>query len=193
MACGLVGDKPSPEPMLEYYQFDPLEQTSVKYQSFKKKCIWKCRLRYDGHLAPISMCRSYLVHNKRGVCLPMNTLDEVSVLIRDEHPTAPRCLQHGNNYIDGWVQDCSISIANALEILQSCTKSSIYVCNLMQERRNSKCVNNGVTSLLHEAIGIVWLICVQYYSIIFRCYHLSVSNHRKVDCLFNRLLGAAKK
>ena len=26
--------------------------------------------------------------------------------------------------IDGFVQDCSISIANALEILQSCTKSS---------------------------------------------------------------------
>ena len=27
--------------------------------------------------------------------------------------------------IDGLVQDCSISIANALEILQSCTKPSI--------------------------------------------------------------------
>ena len=29
-------------------------------------------------------------------------------------------------YIDGLVQDCGISIANALEILQSCTKPSIY-------------------------------------------------------------------
>ena len=28
-------------------------------------------------------------------------------------------------YIDGLVQDCSNSIANALELLQSCTKSSI--------------------------------------------------------------------
>ena len=28
-------------------------------------------------------------------------------------------------YPDGLVQDCSISIANALEILQSCTKPSI--------------------------------------------------------------------
>ena len=28
-------------------------------------------------------------------------------------------------YIDGFVQDCSISFANALEILQSCTKPSI--------------------------------------------------------------------
>ena len=29
-------------------------------------------------------------------------------------------------YIDGLVQDCSVCIANALEILQSCTKPSIY-------------------------------------------------------------------
>ena len=29
-------------------------------------------------------------------------------------------------YIDGSVQDCSISIANAMEILQSCTKPLIY-------------------------------------------------------------------
>ena len=28
--------------------------------------------------------------------------------------------------IDGLVQDCSNSIANALELLQSCTKPSIY-------------------------------------------------------------------
>ena len=27
--------------------------------------------------------------------------------------------------IDGWAQDCSNSIANALELLQSCTKPSI--------------------------------------------------------------------
>ena len=33
-------------------------------------------------------------------------------------------------YIDGLVQACSISIANALELLQSCTKSSIYHFNL---------------------------------------------------------------
>ena len=40
-------------------------------------------------------------------------------------------LQKGKNvsivpedHIDGFVQDCSISIANALEILQSCTKPS---------------------------------------------------------------------
>ena len=31
-------------------------------------------------------------------------------------------VQSGDEYIDGLVQECSISIANALEILQSCTK-----------------------------------------------------------------------
>ena len=31
-------------------------------------------------------------------------------------------------YIDGLVQDCSNSIANAQELLQSCTKPSIYTC-----------------------------------------------------------------
>ena len=35
-----------------------------------------------------------------------------------------------SQYIDGLVQDCSNSIANALELLQSCTKPSIYAkCN----------------------------------------------------------------
>ena len=29
-------------------------------------------------------------------------------------------------YIDGLVQDCNNSIANALELLQSCPKPSIY-------------------------------------------------------------------
>ena len=31
-----------------------------------------------------------------------------------------------DTYIDGLVQDCSISITNELEILQFCTKPSIY-------------------------------------------------------------------
>ena len=35
-------------------------------------------------------------------------------------------------YIDGFAQDCSISIALAMEILQSCTEPSIYFCPLYQ-------------------------------------------------------------
>ena len=36
-------------------------------------------------------------------------------------------MQEGAFYLDGLGQDCSLSIANALEILQSCTKPSICV------------------------------------------------------------------
>ena len=33
MACRLDGAKPLSEPMLDYCQFEPLEQTSVKFKS----------------------------------------------------------------------------------------------------------------------------------------------------------------
>ena len=46
MACRSFGAKPSSEPMLGYCQFDPKEQTSVKFPSkyktfHSRKCIWK--------------------------------------------------------------------------------------------------------------------------------------------------------
>ena len=37
------------------------------------------------------------------------------------------CIIKAYRHVDGLMQDCSISIANALEILQSCTKPSIVV------------------------------------------------------------------
>ena len=36
-------------------------------------------------------------------------------------------LKSVKRYIDGWVQDCSIPIAIAMEILQSYSKPSIYI------------------------------------------------------------------
>ena len=49
MACRLFGVKPLSKPVLCYCQLDPLEQTSVKfetkYEAFHwRKCIWNCRL-----------------------------------------------------------------------------------------------------------------------------------------------------
>ena len=38
--------------------------------------------------------------------------------------------------IDGLVQDCSNSIANALELLQSCTKPSIWWFNTLRPEQN---------------------------------------------------------
>ena len=54
-------------------------------------------------------------------------------------------------YIDGLVQDCSNSIANALELLQSCTKPLLWgmyhvhcfgFCNYLHEylNKNNKCI-----------------------------------------------------
>ena len=43
------------------------------------------------------------------------------------HVSLSYAQQNNIHDIDGLVQDCSISIANILEILQSCTKPSIYV------------------------------------------------------------------
>ena len=40
---------------------------------------------------------------------------------------------HQKHYIDSLVQDCSISIANALEILQSCSKPALY---------SKRCISN---------------------------------------------------
>ena len=47
-------------------------------------------------------------------------------------------------YIDGLVQDCSNSIADTLELLQSCTKPSIYRGhkNMSYENMSAKCLTN---------------------------------------------------
>ena len=56
------GAKPLSEPMLEYCQLDPLEQTSMKFQSeFKhfhsRTCTLKSRLRNGDHFVSASMCQ----------------------------------------------------------------------------------------------------------------------------------------
>ena len=59
-------------------------------------------------------------------------------------------------HIDGLVQDCSKSIAKALELPESCTKPAIYIFavhfnflpdGLVQERRNS--IADTLESFLH--------------------------------------------
>ena len=61
MACCLVGTKPLSEPMMEYCQLDPWEQTSVEFQSkfihfHSRKFIWESCLENGGHFLQSSMC-----------------------------------------------------------------------------------------------------------------------------------------
>ena len=66
-----------------------------KHVLYLKKCILKCHLQNVGHFTPAVMYK----------------------------PT--RTTQTEKYHIDDWVQDCSISSALALEILQSCNKPLI--------------------------------------------------------------------
>ena len=61
------------------------------------------------------------------------------------HLQAQKRPHPGAAYIYGLVQDFSISFANTLEILQSCTKPSIYRAGICSAKNfgNSKC-HNGV-------------------------------------------------
>ena len=61
-------------------------------------------------------------------------------------------------YTDGFVQDSSISIANALETLQSCTKQLLYIamgCLLWVIVQNWLCYN-GTT--LYKPFFFYWLL-----------------------------------
>ena len=72
--------------------------------------------------------------------------------------TSAHMARHG--HFDGLVQDCSISIANALEILHSCTKPSIW-CWVQVI---SVCVQVGDTYLTFILLHINSLLCIFYFS-----------------------------
>ena len=89
-------------------------------------------------------------------------------------------------HIDGLVQDCSNSIANALELQQSCTKPSIF--SFIVDSRDS------FTHIRQISFTVIGLSCCQW-SNLDECTALqsrhngchSVSNHQPHDCLLNRL------
>ena len=61
-------------------------------------------------------------------------------------------------YTSGLVQDCSVSNANALELLQSCTKPSIYP--------TTKCCSSRISTrrftLSTPTNGVMWL-CLPHW------------------------------
>ena len=65
-----------------------------------------------------------------------------------------------NVYINGLVQDCSISIANALEILQSCTKLSIY--NITEPCFVNFSISGQNPTELFSGIEIIYMKYIYY-------------------------------
>ena len=51
-------------------------------------------------------------------------------------------LASNNHHVDDFVQDCSNSIANALELLQSCTKPLMYMCGMVHLTTSNQWIPN---------------------------------------------------
>ena len=72
-------------------------------------------------------------------------------------------------FIDGLVQDCSNSIANALELLQSCTKLSIYTGPTSWYRCDCRCPSTYLGHLQAQwwrwtSFSLVsWVMNISYY------------------------------
>ena len=111
-----------------------------------RKCVWKCRLRNGVPFVLASMCslcpRDTIWRYRTcpalvqvmACCLtaPRHYLNQCWLITNKVSWYCGRIVVlFGRRYvlivyIDGLVQDCSISIANTMEILQSRTKPSIY-------------------------------------------------------------------
>ena len=81
----------------------------------------------------------------------------------------------GNVHIDGWVQDCCNSIANALKLQQSCTKPSI-----IYPIKYAHCLEVNYFLLI---MTLQW----RHHG------HDSISNHQPHDCFLNRLFRRRSK
>ena len=90
---------------------------------------------------------------------------------------------NGQDHVDGLVQDCSISIANTLEILQSCTKSSMYFW--VQQWLSTH--QRGVSLTFHETLENILLKFVYCRS------HTSYENFKLKLCMCAHALGTRKK
>ena len=79
---------------------------------------------HRGMGASYELCVLYLVPLSFQFCIQCHAGLEISK--KFSFARLQNSVFFSTNYIDGIVQDCSISIANSLEILQSCTKPTIY-------------------------------------------------------------------
>ena len=113
----------------------PYSKQSAAYQSWG--IIWNTKYMLT-FLSNISACKlphffkasenncTNVVWESTGKMSAFRCLVEDDFKIRGLHAKQAHLQSLSNGYIDGSVQNHSISIANALEILQSCTKPSIW-------------------------------------------------------------------
>ena len=66
-------------------------------------------------------------------------------------------------YCDGWVQGCSISSTLAMEILQSCTKSSIEALQFWHHVHTAKGLSNPPSLWKHSKYCHIWQIFLIYF------------------------------
>ena len=139
MACRrLVGAKWLSEPMLEYYQLDPWEQTLMKFQSksihfHSRKSIWNCRLENGGHFVSASMLHEfYMVNICSGNGLsPDGTKPFPEKLLTWDPRHAPQCNFTEKDYdVSNKHRIWKLYFQNLLRIflrpMSLCTKSLIF-------------------------------------------------------------------
>ena len=140
MTCRLFGDNLLSETVMVYFQLQPiLMNFCLKSVSFHSgKCIWKCRLQnwrpslsrpQCADIFKVFFGNASLAH----MIAPLSvkypwSIPVTSTMLPGLNNNKARQLAKVALYIDGLVQDCSISSALALEILQSCIKPSIWLC-----------------------------------------------------------------
>ena len=87
-----------------------------------------------------------------------------------------------NNYDDGLVQDCSISSANALEILQSCTKPLICLFSVLRSDHSSSLYSSEVWPVKTAASSVLtqWRYCslaLSHWYACCLCWGLTIPAH----------------
>ena len=90
-------------------------------------------------------------------------------------------------YFDGLEQDCSHSIANALELLKSCTKPSIC-CDLIQIKTFSKgsnwhYVRTGVDQMIHLCLHQWWPYSLPHWRVLWPHWIMMYIHRNNPDLL----------
>ena len=112
---------PLSHPILTYCQSDSWDQTSLIFESIHNyfyaiKCIGNCCLQNGDHFVLVTF-QTFLSLMTIGTTSDVQNVRKLAGFINATSLV----------YVNGFVKDCSISIALAMEILQSCTEPSMCV------------------------------------------------------------------